>query len=130
MNESDFQTKFNRWLKHCWAEHSAVFELKFSKTNSLPFSAVKPHQIENLTIANSGSFIYKIPDVGQAQKPFDSFIMRRVPAYIVVYYYTPGEKDFYMIHLSDWLKERREGARMSLTRDRAQEICTTVGTLR
>lgn len=119
--EAKFQTKFSRWLQY--AKHgSAVYELKYCKGNALPFSDVKEHQERALLLATTTCINYKIPDVGMAQKPFDCFAICNVPAYVVIQFHRKGNKTFYMILITTWLKEKKESVKRSLTEDRCQEI--------
>jgi len=120
MKERDMQTKFNKYCRHNIKETS-VFELKITKTKSLSFSAVKPHQIHGLQVAQK-KLIYKIEDVGLSTKPFDSFCIAGAKAYVVVMFYTRGCKTFYMITIGSWVNETEVSSRKSLTESRANEI--------
>lgn len=121
MRESDFQTKFSLWLKY-HSEGSAAYELKFCKDPSLPFTAVQPHQIRALQFAKHNKVIHKIADVGVLQKPFDAFVLAGVPAYVVIQFWKPGYKIFYMIDIDDYVKESETSERQSLTEERAYQI--------
>lgn len=121
MRESDFQSKFNLWLKY-HEEGSAAYELKLTKDPSLPFNAVQPHQIRALQIAKHKKVIHKIADVGMLQKPFDCLVLARVPAYVVIQFWKPGEKAFFMIDIDDYVREMETSDRKSLTPQRAFEI--------
>ncbi len=122
MVEAQFQTKFSLWLKYN-NEGSAAYELKLTKDPSLPFNAVQPHQIRALQLAKHSKLIHKIADVGMLQKPFDCFILKDVPAYVVIQFWKPGEKTFFMIDVDKYVEEveksLREGTRKSLTPERA-----------
>lgn len=97
--EAKFNTVFNHWLKHS-QKHIFVFklpdvglqmpfdtfsvdkyqefyawELKQTKTDSLPFSAVVPHQITALEIV-SGYVVIKYP-LGVAIILIDSFVKEK-----------------------------------------------------
>ena len=119
--EKDFQTDFNKWCKHVFRE-TAVFELKVADT-SLPFSDVQEHQENALYNAHHGHIVFKIPDSGY-QNPFDSLMMVRVPAYIVVMFHAKhrGQKEFFMIGIDEWLHEKQSSERKSLTPERAGQI--------
>lgn len=112
-HEAQFQTLFKRWLDALWEGGSAAFELKRSKTDSLPFDAVEVHQKENLLRANRGAFYYKIPDDSIGQKPFDCFVLRDVDAYIVIAF-GPRIKEFFLIPIDTWLQLEKESARKSI----------------
>jgi len=121
MQEKDFQTKFNTWLKY-HDEYWGAFELKLTDNPSLPFSEVRPHQIQNLNNVRNSHFIYKIPDEGFGQKPFDCFKLQKVPAYIVIMYYRRGQKNFYIIPIDDWNAYVSISKRKSLTEKEAADI--------
>ncbi len=130
MTEADFQTKYNRWVKNVYKKTHA-FELKITKTNSIPFSAVKDHQIRWLYAVKHGVVPYKIADVGYDQKPFDGFAMAGEEAVICIMFYTRGTREFYMIDIDVFMTEMRDSVRRSLTEERAREIgrLCTLGTL-
>jgi len=121
MTEADFQTKFNLWAKYNITQTSA-FELKLEKGKSMPFSNVQDHQMLALKLAKHGKLVHKIADVGVLQKPFDCFILMGVPAYFVIMFWTPREKNFYMIDVDVFENESRNSERRSLTPQRAEEI--------
>ena len=121
MVEADFQTKFSKWAKYN-IKYSGAFELKLTKTSSIPFSSVADHQILNLKIAKHSNLVYKIMDVGLAQKPFDCFTLSNVQAYVVLMFYKRGQKEFFMIDIDDFIKEKETSDRKSLLESRAREI--------
>jgi penicillin-binding protein-related factor A (putative recombinase) len=121
VKERDFQTKFSKWLKYNH-EGSAAFELKITKTDSLPFSSLAEHQKESLLHVKHSRLVYKIPDDSRGSKPFDCFKMSNCPAFVVVYFYTHGEKQFYIIDIDKWVQEEETSKRKSLTRERAEHI--------
>lgn len=123
MVEKDFQLKFNLWLKHRHYKTGA-FELKMAKGRSIPFVAVKEHQENALYAAKHGNFTYKIPDDSIGQKPFDCFMLVMVPAFVVIMFYRRGQKEFFMIDIDIWLREKQDSVRRSLTEERAREIGT------
>jgi hypothetical protein len=121
--ESDFQLAFHRWASH-HVSVSSVFELKISKTDSLPFSRLERHQKAALLSSKHDSLFYKISDADlMARKPFDCFIVRKVPAFVVIMFRCEdwGQKEFFLIDVDTWEKEE-EGERRSLTEGRAREI--------
>lgn len=120
--EKDFQTEFNKWLVRRGWDKTTAFELKITKKDYINFKEVKPHQLRNLLLAKQ-KMIYKIPDVGMDQKPFDSFIMCDALAYVVILFYQPRKpKQFAMIEVDAYKKEALSSDRASLTLDRAREI--------
>ncbi len=118
MTERDFQRRFTRWCKYN-INKTSVFELKFCKDKSLPFSAVKEHQIEGLAAAKK-KMVYKIPDLGM-QNPFDCLCVTGAEAYIVIMFYKRGQKKFYMIELEDFLHMKGIFNRKSITEDMAKQ---------
>lgn len=121
--EKNFQSDFNRWAKNIWGMTGA-FELKVSEGNSLPFSAVKDHQVAALQMAAGKGIVYKIGDDSLGQKPFDCFVLAGVQAWIVVMFHSKkrGQKEFFMIPVDIWVKEIETSDRKSLTEERAREI--------
>ncbi len=119
--EADFQTKFSRWKvynKKC----SALFELKFSKIDNIPFARLEEHQERALLRAKHNQICYKMPDDNFAQKPSDMFCIYKGGGYVVIMYYKKGVKHFYVIDIDDWIKERETSTRKSLTEARASII--------
>jgi len=122
MKEKDFQSKFNRWLKY--QNFNAVFELKFTKKKSLSFSLVKEHQILALLAVKHRKLIYKISDIDQtSRKPFDSFCLSGIDAYVVIMFYRRANKIFYLIDIDDFLKFKKTSKRKSLT----EKDCKRIG---
>ena len=112
---------FNTIVKNYFATHpqTCAWESKVAKGNSLPFSAVVPHQIQALERVRHGTFVFKIPDCG-FQNPFDGFCLARCPAWIAIKY----DKVFYLISIDAFLAERERSSRKSLTSTKASEIST------
>ena len=118
--EANFQTTFNHYLKSVHKKTGA-FELKQTKTNSIAFDLVVPHQEQALLNVKNGTFVYKIPDMG-FQNPFDCFCMVSEDAFVVIKY-----PDFFcMIDINDWVQEKKISGRKSLTSTRAKEIATVI----
>jgi len=132
VREADFQTKFTRWAKHNLITRTGAYELKLTKTKSLPFNAVAPHQIIALQLVKHNHLGYKIPDVGLSQKPFDFFNIsssQSPDAQIVVMFYTRGNNKFYMIDVDDFVNKAKSSERKSLTEDECSTIACRVGYL-
>lgn len=119
--EADFQTKFTKWKKYN-KKCSALFELKFTKENSIAFSRLEPHQESALLHAKHQEICYKMPDDNFAQKPSDMFCIYKGGGYVVIMFYKIGVKHFYIIDIDDWIKERESSDRKSLLEERAQII--------
>jgi penicillin-binding protein-related factor A (putative recombinase) len=120
-SEAEFQTKFNRWCKNR-AEESFAYELKLCKRKSIPFNAIEKHQKEYLFLVKHGTFPYKIPDVGLAQRPFDGFCFVKSPAYIGIMFHKRGQKEFILIDIDNFLNEEKTSERKSLTEEKAKQI--------
>lgn len=116
MKEKHYQTLFNKWLKNVYKKTGA-FELKLTKNDSMPFSAVAPHQIEALKAASDKGLVYKIPDAGY-QNPFDCFSLFNVPAFVVIKY----PLSFEMITIDNFIHARDTIKRKSLTYNQARHI--------
>lgn len=119
MLERNFQVEFGKWIKENMPT-SAVFELKSARGSSLPFLALKEHQEQALLHAKHNKIYFKIPDVG-FQNPFDCFVVVAVPAFVVIRY---GSGRFYIIDIDDFVKEKAQSERSSLTEERAKEIAS------
>jgi len=130
LKEKNFQTLFGLWLlQHMETfECSATFELKLVKGKSLPYSSVKPHQIQALQDAKSAEGIYhKINDspifFGNKTrftnpKPFDCFLIKNAKAYIVLWFYKPRQqKIMYFIDIDKFVKYKNQSIRKSITED-------------
>lgn len=118
--EASFNTEFNHWLKNVWKKTGA-FELKYTKTDSLPFRSVQPHQLAALIAVRKQTFVFKIPDAGW-QNPFDCFCLRKEPAYVVIKY----PEFFCLIHTSIFAWEKDHSKRKSLTSERARQIAEII----
>ncbi len=71
------------WLKKNYPFSVAV-EIKVTKTNSIAKSALQPHQLKALlAVKDPAGLSYKIPDNSRIRLPFDAFIMKKTPAYVV-----------------------------------------------
>jgi len=118
-SEATFTTKFLKWLVNEKIDGTAVFELKLAKGKSLSFSTVKDHQLRNLQLAQE-RLVYKIPDTGYDQKPFDCFQLHKAEAFIVIMFYKRGQKEFIIIPIRAFIREMRNSTRKSLTEERAK----------
>lgn len=126
MDEATLQTRFNLWAKYYWTT-TAKFELKITKGKSFPYRELVEHQRDNL---KSKKVVYKIPDsAAGGQKPFDSFVMVDVPGYVVIQFYTKGEKQFYIIEINKFEEYEKSTTRKSLTEPEALSICDHVAKL-
>lgn len=115
--EAEFATKFGRWAKHNWKDN-AYFEYKVSRTSSLPFDEVSEKQCLNL---QNKKFYWKFSDFDRMGTPFDA-VMFFGKGYVVIQYYRPRNKEFFIIPIDVFLKEKESSNRKSLTEDRAREL--------
>lgn len=120
MVEKDFQIKFSKWIKYHLKE-SCAFELKLTKENSLQFSRLEEHQEISLLAAKNNQLCFKPPDTGY-QNPCDMMCIKNGGGYVVVQFYKKGNKEFFMIDIDVWIKEREMSDRKSITEDRARDI--------
>lgn len=116
--EANFQTTFNHWLKNVY-KHTGAFELKQTKTDTLPFNAVVEHQRQALLATRHSTFVYKIPDLG-LQNPYDCYCMTEMPAYIVIKF----KSGVAIIPIDTFLLAEKRSKRKSLTWLEAQKLCT------
>ena len=101
--EAQFTTKFRDWLYFQKKFQPAAFEIKATKSKSIPLSAVKEHQLEALKAVKNGRFYYKIPDDAYAQKPFDCFTLKG-SAYIVLAFVEARKlTEFYVIDINEYI---------------------------
>lgn len=107
----------------------SLWELKLSKTGSLPFSALKDHQVRYLQRSKTevGVFI-KFPDTGIQQPGADGIWIRNAPnAWVIVLFWKPYKPIvFYYIDIDAWCAERDTTPRKSLLEARAAEIGTRI----
>lgn len=117
--EANFTLLFRHWLKANPME-SAAFELKQTRTDSLPFSDVKDHQLEALLASKGSGLLYKAPDDSRGIKPYDLFYLRKAGAYVVIRY----PSCFVLIDAAKFALESARSKRRSLTSKRARALST------
>lgn len=121
--EAQFTLLFRHYLKANPIQNSAVFELKQTINDSIPFNVVKDHQINALkSVKSKYGFLYKISDDSIGIKPFDMVYYFNSPAFVVIKY----PECFVIIDIDDFILERNTSKRKSLTSDRATKIATHV----
>ena len=98
--EAKFATKFRNWARRMGMP-TAAYELKHTR-RLLEFNCreLKEHQYFSLLAAASSPLplVYKIPDDGVAQKPFDMIGLNKVPAYVVICF----PKAFALVPIRSW----------------------------
>lgn len=125
------QTFFKKHLLRHPPIVSEAYELKICKGTSLPFDAVKDHQIKALREVTTG-FFHKITDppiYGNMEtrfnkpRPFDCFFVRDVIGYVVIWFYKPREKKIFIkIPIGVWMQEVKTADRKSITELRAKQL--------
>lgn len=125
------QLFFKKHLQQNPPEVSEAYELKICRGTSLPFDSLQENQVQSLMAVTHGLY-HKISDppvfYGQQTRynlprPFDCFYLTGVQGYVVVWFYKPrAVKIFIKIKIQDWMKEKRESDRKSLTEERAKTI--------
>ena len=110
--EADFGLQFRAYIKANWKDGTATFELKQSKTDSIPFNCLEEHQI-NYNLAER-----KLVRVqGSIGEP-DMIFLNRVPSYVVIRF----KSGFCIIPINSFLKEKKISDRKSLTYLRAKQL--------
>ena len=132
MNEADFQVRFGRWIvaDDCPIQGSGAYELKLVKGdgNNLAFSKVEIHQPEALRRASGRSDVaaalyHKPSDLTPGLKPCDCLVVRGGVGMLVVQYWRPGVRHFYMVDVGEWLAfVAAKGGRGSMSEEEAGEI--------
>lgn len=133
-NETDFQSEFTKWLRTKGKELKMNFtfdyDLKITKTNSMPFTSVKPHQITSLLKSKHECIHHKISDQSMGFKPFDGFQICDSPAYLIIMYYKKGEqKRMYFIDIDDFVAFVGEKSRGGLPIEQAKLMAKYIFTL-
>lgn len=81
--EANITPKILDWF-HVHYPHNVALEIKATKTNSIPKSAVKDHQLIALIMAQTKTGLtYKIPDNGRVRQPFDAFQFKNAHSFVV-----------------------------------------------
>ena len=131
MVEKHMQSIFGKYLKAHLPQQNEVYELKMTSGTSIPFKAVREHQVENLRVAEEKDFYHKIADqpvsygIGSKYrftipKPFDCLSMTKSKAYVVVWFYKPRkEKVFIKMRIKDFLEMKKYAKRKSFTEEMA-----------
>lgn len=125
--ESDFQSEFTKWLRTKAEElgmgYTFGYDLKITKTNSMPFTAVKPHQITSLKKTKHGCIRHKISDQAVGFKPFDGMQICNSPAYLIILYYKKGDrKVMYFVDIDDYISFVGDKSRGGLPEETAKTM--------
>lgn len=130
------QTLFRKHIEKHPPINSEVFELKICKGTSLPFDALKEHQISALQDAQINGLFHKLTDPpifygGQMRfnvpRPFDCMYLKNVQAFVILWFYKPRTpKIFIKIPILAWLDLRDKSDRKSITEQMAKDIGTEI----
>lgn len=115
--EATFGIVFRKWIKSKGFQSSG-WELKQTETDSIAFNVVKDKQVYWMLALSSekGALIRVIGATGEP----DYIWGRNMPCHVFIKY----PKGFVGITIRDFVKEKKESARKSLTWSRAKEIAT------
>lgn len=95
-----------RWFRERYPGSCAI-EVKVGVGDSIPASAVKPHQMASLKAADTG-FVHKLSDIARIKQPFDAFMLKGVPGYVVACF--PKHKKCLVIDANRWNGARHDMA--------------------
>ena len=117
--EKNMQSLVTRWAKDNWrkemGDKSALIELKITKTKTLPFSKIAPHQYTSLLKAKTGTLVHKLSDSAIGFLPADMFVLARSSAYLCVMFYVPRKpKIIYLLDILDLLQLKEIPKKRSL----------------
>jgi hypothetical protein len=135
MKEANLQTLFGKYLTEHPPSTTEVYELKICKGPSLPFDAVKDHQIKGLLEAQNGLY-HKITDFPMfagsksrfnRPKPFDCICFNNVIGYVVILFYQPRKKKIvYKTSVKNFLHLKETSSRKSCTEKMIAEISEAI----
>ena len=120
MTEKSYYAKITKYY-NAIADCSMAVELKITKGNTLSFKCLPPHQ-EEFLVQSGRTLGYKIDDTGRRKKPFDIFVLYHAFAVIVAIFYRPRDTEIYEIGIKDFLNEKYNSGKKSLTLERARQI--------
>jgi len=101
-----------------------VFELKLIKEKRFNFKRLADHQEASLLkVESEFGLAYKISDMSADRKPFDSFRLAKIPAYVVLVWYVPHKnKTAYYIRINDFVAFKNSSKMASITEEEASDI--------
>ena len=122
--EASWTTNFlKKWVLEESTLPSGPIEVKQTKMDSIPFSAVSEQQLADLLeCMSSRGHWWKVADMGR-KNDFDVVFYRNSPAWVVIKY----PKGFVVISAGVYQLEMNRSTRKSLTWDRAKAIATIEG---
>mgnify|MGYP001559197736 CR=1 FL=1 len=81
--EASVTSSVLKWFKTNYPS-SCALEIKATNKNSIPASALLPHQYKALiAVKNDSGITFKIPDTGHMKLPFDAFFLKHIDAFVV-----------------------------------------------
>lgn len=119
-NEKELQSKFTKWLQsNGW---TFAYELKVSKTNTLPFSKFQPQQLPSLYKAKHGILPIKYTDASLGMKNFDGVCLSHVEAYVgIAFDININNHEIYLLDIDSVMKLKEK--QKSITK----KDCETLG---
>lgn len=98
--EADVTPRVLEWFRANYSG-SCALEIKATSGNSIPASAVLPHQKLALwDVALRGGIVHKLSDEARRKQPFDAFCLKGCPAYVVACFTT--YHTCYLIPIQEW----------------------------
>lgn len=79
-------------------EETCAFEVKQTKTNTLPANSLAVHQYKALMAVHNGTYKHKIADMGR-RNPFDGFVLKQEKAVVVIIF---GGGEMISIDIADF----------------------------
>lgn len=103
--------------------NTAAIEVKVTADNSLPYKAVKPHQLRALRHAKK-KFLFKPADNTGHRLPCDIIHIADGEGWVLVQFNTDrrGNKEFVMIDVDRFIAKMKRSKRKSITREEAYKI--------
>lgn len=113
--EADFSITFRHWIR-ANPQISAPYEMKQTAKTSIAFNCIEESQINHLLACKSdkGNLMRNLGGTGES----DYAYYRNSPAYIVI----KIAREFHIIDIDNFIRERDRSKRKSLTSVRARDI--------
>ena len=132
-HEAKFHTKLMRWLKHNHDKFpkSFLIESKVIRpgNKSFPFADLSYKEERLLLLAKHKTILQTHSDYSQLGTNCDASCISG-GGFIFLQWVERGNKEFFVIDINDFIKERDISERKSLTEERARDISLLVGTLK
>jgi hypothetical protein len=133
MTEKQMQSFWGAYIKRHLRLESEAYELKITKNNSIPFEALKEHQVDALLRVEQKGLYHRItdqpwmkdrPNTYTLKKPFDCFCLVKAKGYVIIWFYKPRKRRvFYKISINEFLQAKMSSEHKSLTEHEAFMIC-------